>query len=406
MLKPSLRNLLCGLSLATLALPAVATFQPEQAHVEVLGDHKGQDWFWIWGSNAPNMVDGRAYLFADDGRNLGQLNTGIWSNGLVFSRTRDELYATEIYFSRGVRGTRSDVVTVYDARTLSPKHEISIPAKRMTALISTGLSVLSDDERFLLVLNFTPAQSISIVDLDSRRFVGEVPTPGCASIYPAGPRDFYAICGNGGFFHLGLDDAGQVRVQSRTAPAFDPLKDLILTTGVRHGDTWYFVSQQNHAYGIRMTPEGIETTRQWSLVSDEERADGWGVAGNHGTALHERSGRLFVLMHQDKPENYQKPGTEVWVYDIATQRRLARVELKEQSTAIGVSQGEHPRLYSLDWLVPMPTLFTTWIYLTEGEAGLGPLLRQGINLYDADSGEHLRSIGDIPLGFMNMVAPW
>lgn len=404
--KPSLRNLLCGLALAFVALPASAGFQPEQARVEVLGDHRGQDWFWIWGSNAPHMVDGRAYLFDDGGRNLGQLNTGIWPGGLVFSRSRDELYASEIYFSRGVRGTRSDVVTVYDARTLSPKREIAIPPKRMTALISTGLSVLSDDERFLLVLNFTPAQSVSIVDLQSHRFVGEVAIPGCASLYPAGPRDFYAICGNGGFFHLRLGDDGEVLAQARTAPAFDPLQDLLLTTASRLGDTWYFVSQQNRAYGLRMTAEGVEATRLWSLVSDAERADGWGVAGNHGTALHERSGRLFVLMHRDTPENYQKPGTEVWVYDVRSQQRLARIGLKEQSTAIGVSQGERPRLYSLDWVVPMPWPFTAWIYLTEGEDGLTPLLRQAINLYDADSGEHLRSVGDLPLGFMNVVAPW
>lgn len=401
-----LRGLLCGLWLAVVAVPAMAQFVPEQARVQTLADHRGKHWFWIWGSNAPNMVDGRAYLFADDGRNLGQVSTGMWSNGLVLSHKRDEFYASEIYFSRGVRGTRSDVVTVYDSRTLSPKREIAIPAKRMTALISTGLSVLSDDERFLLVLNFTPAQSISVVDLENDRFVGEVAIPGCASIYPAGPRDFYSICGNGGFFHLRLNDQGQVALQERTAPVFDPVKDALLTTASRQGDTWYFVSQHNDAYGLRMTADGVEAKQHWSLLSDAERADGWGVAGNHGTALHERSGRLFVLMHKDKPENYQKPGTEVWVFDTLSQKRLARIELKEQSTAIGVSQGEQPRLYSLDWMVPMPSLFTAWIYLTEGDKGLMPLLRQGINLYDADSGEHLRGIGDIPLGFLNAVAPW
>ncbi|PBZ54980.1 amine dehydrogenase [Pseudomonas aeruginosa] len=406
MLMRSLRFLFCGLSFSVLAYPAMAEFVPETAHVEVLGDHRDQNWFWIWGSNAPNMVDGRAYLFDDNGRNLGLLSTGMWTNGLVLSHKRDEIYATEIYFSRGVRGTRSDVVTVYDAKTLSPKREIEIPAKRMSALISTGLSVLSDDERFLLVLNFTPAQSISIVDLEKHRFVSEVAIPGCASIYPAGPRDFYAICGNGGFFHLRLDDQGQVVSQERTAPVFDPLQDLLLTTGSRIGDTWYFVSQKNNAYGIKMDAQGVEASQRWSLVSDDERADGWSIAGNHGTALHQNSGRLYVLMHQDKPENYQKPGTEVWVYDIRTQKRLARIELNELSTAIGVSQGEQPRLYSLDWVVPMPSLFTLWIYLTEGEAGLTPLLRQGINIYDANSGEHQRSIGDIPLGFLNVVAPW
>lgn len=406
MLKRSLRSLLCSLSFAVLALPVAAQFVPEQVHVETLDEHQGQHWFWIWGNNAPNMVDGRAYLFADNGRNLGQVSTGIWSNGLVLSHKRDEFYSAEIYFSRGVRGTRSDVVTVYDARTLSPKREIPIPPKRMTALISTGLSVLSDDERFLLVLNFTPAQSISIVDLEHDRFVGEVATPGCASIYPSGPRDFYSICGNGGFLHLRLGDNGQVVLKERTAPAFDPVKDTLLTTASRQGDTWYFVSQNNDAYGIRMTPQGLEAAQHWALLSDDERADGWGIAGNHGTALHERSGRLFVLMHKDKPENYQHPGTEVWVFDTRTQKRLARIKLNEQSTAIGVGQGEQPRLYSLDWIVPMPSLFTAWIYLTEGEQALMPLARQGINLYDADSGKHLRSIDDLPLGSLNTVMPW
>ena len=406
MFKRSLRYLLCGMSLLATAAPVLAEFVPEQARVEALGDHRDQHWFWIWGNNAPNMVDGRAYLFDDQGHNLGQLSTGIWSNGLQLGKNRDELYATEIYFSRGVRGQRSDVVTVYDAKTLSPKREIPIPAKRMTALISTGLSVLSDDERFLLVLNFTPAQSISVVDLENSRFVTEVSIPGCASIYPAGPRDFYAICGNGGFFHLRLDEQGQVALQERTPPVFDPLQDLLLTTGVRDDDTWYFVSQHNRAYALKLGADGVRPIKQWSLVSDAERDDGWGIAGNHGVAVHQQSGRLFVLMHKDKPENYQKPGNEVWVFDVATQQRVARLSLKEQSTAIGVSQGAQPRLYSLDWIVPMPSLFTLWIYLTEGDAGLTPLLRQGVNLYDADSGEHLRSVGDIPLGFLNVVAPW
>jgi methylamine dehydrogenase heavy chain len=406
MLLRSLRYVLFGLSLSAVTHPAMAQFVPEEAHVEVLGDHRNQNWFWIWGSNAPNMVDGRAYLFDDNGHSLGMLNTGMWTNGVVMGSQRDELYATEIYFSRGVRGTRSDVVTVYDSHTLSPKHEIPIPAKRMSALISTGLSVLSDDDRFLLVLNFTPAQSISIVDLENQRFVEEVAIAGCASIYPAGPRDFYAICGNGGFFHIRLDDAGHVVLQERTEPVFNPLEDLLLTTASRVGDTWYFVSQQNNAYGLKMDASGVSVNERWSLVSDEERAEGWGIAGNHGTALHQKSGRLFVLMHEDLPENYQKPGTEVWVFDVSSGQRVDRIELDELSTAIGVSQGEEPRLYSLDWVVPMPELFTLWMYLVDGESSLEPLMRQEVNLYDAISGEHLRSVSDIPLGFLNVVAPW
>ncbi len=35
-----------------------------------------------------------------------------------------------------------------------------------------------------------------------------------------------------------------------------------------------------------------------------------------------------------------------------------------------------------------------------------PLMRQSINLYDADSGKHLRSIDEIPVGAMNEVMSW
>jgi hypothetical protein len=47
----------------------------------------------------------------------------------LFSADRKEIYVAESYYSRGVRGDRSDVVTVYDGRTLQPVHEIPIPAE-------------------------------------------------------------------------------------------------------------------------------------------------------------------------------------------------------------------------------------------------------------------------------------
>ena len=398
--------MLCGLLLAAHLPPALAEIAPEQGSVEVLEKHDGQHWFWIWGNRAPSMIDGRALLFDDSGRMLGQLDTGFWFNNLLPSASRNELFAVETYFSRGNRGERTDVVSVYDPLTLKPKREIAIPPKRINALGNTGLSVLSDDERFLLILNYTPAQSISIIDLDADRFVGEVETPGCASIYPAGPRDFYSICGDGGFLHLRLDEQGAVVLKQRSQPLFDPLKDLFTTSASRIGDTWYFVSRENHAYAVQMTPDELKVARSWSLVSDDERAADWRISGVHHTAVHAETGRLFVLMHQGGPETFQEPGTEVWVYDVQTGEKRQTLELKELSLSIGVSPGAQPRLYSVDYVMPMPFLATAWIFATEGKDGVVRRLQQQVNLYDADSGEHLRTVDGLPYGYLNMVLPW
>ena len=254
-----------------------AEIKPEKAHAEVLADHHDKQWFWVWGNRAPSQIDGRAFLFNSEGRQLGQLNTGFWPNSLVPSEKRNELFSVETYFARGLRGERTDVVTVYDPKTLAAKREIKIPPKRINALSNTGLAVMSDDDRFLLVLNYTPAQSISIVDLESSQFITEVDTPGCAAIYPAGARDFYSICGDGGFLHLRLDNNGRPVLRERIAPVFDAAHDFLTTSASRSGSTWYFISSDNNAYALEMTPAGLKPTGKWSLVTDRERSKDWAI---------------------------------------------------------------------------------------------------------------------------------
>lgn len=399
--------LACGLALLGAVVPArAATVPVEKAVVQVLPDHAGKDWFWVWGNRAPSQIDGRALLFDNDGRQLGQLDTGFWPNNLIPSRYRDELYSVETYFSRGLRGQRTDVVTVYDARTLSPLREIPIPPRRMTALGSTGLGVVSDDERFLLVLNYTPAQTVSVVDLAAGTFVTEIETPGCASIYPAGKRDFYSICGDGSFLHLRLDDAGKPVLRQRTARMFDPVRDFLTTAASRHGQTWYFVSLQNNVYALQMTAAGVRNAGKWSLTSAKERKDNWRISGVQHTAVHRASGRLFVLMHQGGPDSQQEPGTEAWVYDLKTRKRIQRIELKEMSISLGVSQGANPRLYSIDFFSPMPFLATLWVYLTKGQDELMKSMQQCITIYDVGSGKFQRRIDGLPAGYLSMVESW
>ena len=384
----------------------IAAIKPEKAHAEVLADHHDKRWFWVWGNRAPSQIDGRAFLFNSEGKQLGQLNTGFWPNSLLPSEKRNELFSVETYFERGMRGARTDVVTVYDPTTLAAKREIKIPPKRMDALSNTGLAVLSDDERFLLVLNYTPAQSVSIVDLESSQFVTEVETPGCAAIYPAGARDFYSICGDGGFLHLRLDDSGKPVLRERIAPVFDAARDFLTTSASRSGDTWYFISSDNNAYALQMTPQDLKVTGKWSLVRDKERDKNWRISGVQHTAVHRASGRLYVLMHQGAPETREEPGTEAWVFDVKTHERVDRIELKELSLGIAVTQDSKPLLYSVDFFVPMPYPAMLWVFLTQGLDGIMKVMQNCITIYDVQSGKLLHKIDGIPTGYLNMALPW
>ena len=388
---------------------AANAFTPEVATVETLPDNQGEEWFWISGNRAPSFADGQAYLFSETGKRLGQVSTGFWFNSLVNAHKRDEIVTVETYFSRGTRGERTDVVVMRDAITLNVKGEIEIPGKRMNAVRNDGLAVLTEDERYLLVVNYTPAQSISIVDLDKAMFVEEIETPGCSVLYAAGNRDFYSICGNGGFMQIKIGDDGRVVSRTRSQPLFDPVNDFLTISASRIGNTWYFVSRQNNVYAILMDGDRIELLNTWSLTTQSEREDEWIISGFQHTATHAERGELFVLMHQGAPDTFEEPGTHVWVYDVKTQQKAREIELDGLggSSGIAVTQDSTPRLYTLDFHFLIPDLFAMWVYFMDGEAMLQEMTRQRASAYDAKSGRKLFHSDLVPNGgFVFYIKTW
>ena len=401
-------GLLAGL--LAVSVHSFAEFTPEVGTTETLPENTGQQWVWLYGFRAPNMGDSRAFLMDDSGHQLGQLNMGFWAKTVINARTRGEIITLETYFSRGTRGERTDVVVLYDARTLSPSREVVIPPKRLNAVKTRHLAVLSEDEKILLVVNYTPAQSISIVDLDAGTVVEEVETPGCSVLYTAGARDYYAVCADGSFLQLKIDDTGRVVTKRRTESLFDAVGDFLTISGSRIGDTWYFVSRDNNLYGITMRGDNIHLKGKWPLVTDAEREDGWMLAGQEHTAVHEASGRLYVLMQKGEPDDFEGPGSAVWVFDTAASRekvlKQQEIPMQEMTMSIDVSQGDKPRLYSLDIHIPLNTLATYWMALTEGEDSIASLVSQRANVYDALSGEHLHSTDMLPSGAVLGIKAW
>jgi methylamine dehydrogenase heavy chain len=329
-LSPSrVRWVLAAASLAAVVAGrhAVGATEPEAVgKVLTLAEQPGPHWFWL-----SDIVLHRAALFdGDSGQLLGTITSG--SPGVGFAilphRSPDhrEIYLAESYFSRGVRGDRTDVVTVYDGRTLAPLEEIGIPPKRAEYFPGNASSALSDDGRFLAVFNLTPMTSLSIVDVQARRFVAEVPTPGCSLVYAAGPRRFFMLCANGEALVATLDDSGAASV-ARSARFFDAQKDPLTEKAVRRANEWLFVSFDGMLQPLDVSGDTVQPGERWPLFDDADRRESWRIGGGQLLALHAPTGRLYALVHQGGADTHKEPGTEVWVYDLAARKRVQRIPL-------------------------------------------------------------------------------
>lgn len=346
----------CLGSLMTCAIPARAEIAPETLTVQRLATPARPHWVWINDISFDRMLDGRAYLIdADTGRFLGMISGGYGHGALQLSPDRDEIYVAETYLSRGSRGTRTDVLSIYSASELKSVGEVEIPAKRFHGMPFLASATLSDDGRFSYVYNFTPAQSVTVVDVHARRLSAEIQTPGCALVFPSSPRRFHMLCGDGAFLTVTLDESGAPVSTTRTTPLFDAQKEPLLEKAVRSGARWYFVSTESRVHAFDVSADTPRALEPWSLVSDAERQETWRVGGLQPVALHEARARLYVLMHQGLQDTHKDPGTEVWVYDVATLKRTARISLDEPLTSIAVSQDEKPLLYGV--CLGVPTLF-------------------------------------------------
>ncbi len=358
----------CG-ALVALALLSSRGNNPARAGEEVghslkLSTEAGarEHWFWL-----SEILLHRAGLFdADRGRLVGSIASGSVGVGFAIypHRSTDghEIYIAESYFSRGVRGSRSDVVSVYDGSTLDFVTEIPIPPKRAEYMTGVASSALSDNGRWLAVFNVAPAQSVTLVDVAARSFVAEVETPGCSLVYPAGPERFFLLCGNGGAMLLSRSGPDASWTAKRTAPFFDPDKDPISEKGARLGESWLFVSFEGQMHTIDVSGDELRFEPTWPLFDDADRSENWRIGGQQVLAVHPGSGRLFALVHQGGPDTHKDAGSEIWVFDLKSHARLAQIEvgnpiasfLRDQARLGSETFGERAASWALETLLPNP----------------------------------------------------
>jgi methylamine dehydrogenase heavy chain len=264
---------------------------------------------------------------------------------LLIPDKRPEFYVADTVWSRGVRGTRTDFITIYDTQTLNPIGEIVLPGtKRALITAMEGLITFTDDQRMALVFNFTPASSVAVVDLVKRQVLGEVEIPGCSLVYPSGTRGFSTLCSSGTMLTVRLDANGAVAGRSETK-AFNPLDtDPLFTASTVVGGVRYFPSLHGRVQPIDMRGDEVKILPDWPLVPAADEAGHWRPSGWQIVTGDEQK-LLYVLMQPEAHEGTHKdPATEVWVYNTATKTRVKRLRLVRPGSSISLTHGTEPLL--------------------------------------------------------------
>ena len=264
---------------------------------------------------------------------------------LLVPDKRPELYVADTVWSRGSRGTRTDFITVYDTHTLNPIGEIVLPgAKRALITAMEGLIAFTDEQRMALVFNFTPASSVTVVDLLKRQVLGEVEIPGCSLVYPSGTRGFSTLCASGTLLNVRLDANGAVAGRSESK-AFNPLDtDPLFTASTLVGGVRYFPSLHGRVQPIDMRADEVKVLPDWPLLAAGDQAGEWRPSGWQVVAGDEQK-LLYVLMQPQAHEGTHKdPATEVWVYNTATKSRVKRLRLVRPGSSISLTHGAEPLL--------------------------------------------------------------
>ena len=359
--------LLCWAGMAMAVLP-----NEPQPRSEVLDPHYPHSWIFADDVNFYSILDGKVVILdvaAKSHNYKGAIPAGQFAS-FIESSTRPELYVAETYYSRRVRGTRHDVITLYDKSTLSPIADIPLPGGKRGQIVTLKNTLrLLNGERWLLVYNFTPATSVTIVDVVARKVLGTIAIGGCSLIYPSGKRQFFSLCGDGSMLVTNLDKDGAVSSQVRTKPFFDPDKDPLFTKTVLIGGAYYFPSFHGEIQPVDVSGAVPKVLKKWSLIDEKEKAQAW-RPGGWQLITADKAGRMYVLMHEHGYNgSHKNPGSEVWVFDPRSGKRVERLKLKAKGISILATSEDKPHLV-----------------VTNADFN--------IDVYDAQSGDWERMIGD------------
>lgn len=329
------------------AVPAdvAATLEPETSDVVTMEPPK-PNWFFIdggWDMPGTSIFDGEA------GKMKGMVETRRLAD-MAIDPAGKYYYVAETIWSKGDRGTRQDMVSVYDTRELKLLAEIAIPDRILIGSRKNNF-IISDDGKTGFVYNLSPASSVNIVDLVTRKFVANVELPGCASMMPNPGVGFSALCGDGSLATVKL--TGKKADITHSAPFFSATDDPIFDNFAydRKKKETTFLSYTGQIWVAKLGPAptisapfSIQAAAGIRPGETKPLELNWYPGGRQPMALHRATGHLFVLMHMGEYWSHKASGFEVWEVDLAKQKVVKRQPLKEPMNNIEVTQSDKPLL--------------------------------------------------------------
>ncbi len=331
-------------------------------------------WLFVHDGAFFHMLEGRMMVIdpleeTQPAQYKGMFNISFMGH-FVQATVRPEMYVAEIFHSRGVRGVRTDVITIYDNASLDVVDEIVLPVQKIfMGLPQRYALTLIDNERLLLVFNLTPATSVTVIDIVDRQVLNEVAIPGCALAFPTGKRGFSSLCSNGGMLSMQLDAAGQVVSQQRVDAFFDVDKTPIFEHPAIIDGIAYFPGFHGEVHPVDLRGQVAVPGKPWNMVSADEQKAGW-RPGGLVLIDTDAAGNFYLIMHPDGAEGTQQGGgEEVWVINPRSKKRVQRIPLQSWGLSLAVTKNAEPL-----------------IAVTNGD--------MDVEIYRADTGKYLRTITD------------
>lgn len=350
----SLLLIVVGLAITEIGVAEIP-IERGQSVAELPADYP-DTWMFAADANFYTLLAGKVVIVdvaADSHEYKGAIGAAQFAT-FVESATSGELYVAETFYSRGTVGDRTDVVTIYDKRSLQKTGEILLPGGKRGQYVTNKYAMqLVDEDRFLLVFNFTPASSVSVIDMETRRVLNEIPLPGCTMIYPSGPRGFSSLCGDGSMVSIQFDEQGKQASKHVTEPFFSVDDDPVFDKPAYIGDVAYFVTYKAQVHPVDLSNAVPKVLPSWSLVSTEEMAGNWRPSGWQVITGDDKD-ELYVIMQPDGFDGSHKSGgAHIWVANTESKTVVRKFQPKDEAFSLEFVSGDKPMLVATNvnmWL--------------------------------------------------------
>ncbi|WP_236238266.1 amine dehydrogenase large subunit [Pseudomonas faucium] len=328
-----------------------------------------------------NPIAGKVVVVDPKAKRMLGMTTNAFVAPTALSPDNRTLYSANLFYSRGTYGERTDVLVAWDTQTLRPQWEVVLPAKRASTLTEKYAMGISADSKLAYVFNLTPSTSVTVVDTQARKVASEVAISGCVLNYPVGKRSFASLCGDGQLLLVTLDDQGQEVSRTQT-PFFDPNKVRLNERAIASGDTYYFTTTRGEVYPVSFEGGKTKPLPTWSLVTHQERSQGWAPGGWQALAVAPGLNRLYALMHdQHSDGKWEDPSTTIWSFDLKTGKKLATLESPKPVWSLQASHDKAPILVATD-------------------------LEGGVQFFDLASNQHSGAMDQVAATPVLTLAPW